>query len=94
MKKINKILKGKGEKELNIKKNIDAILSLPIKWIDLNFAIIRRASEYKYEISGIDYIHLASMELNMVNEIISVDKEFDKIDFIKRINPLSLCLLT
>ena len=90
LKKINKILKEKGEKELNIKKNIDAILSLPIKWIDLNFAIIRRASEYKYRVSGVDHIHLASMELNMINEIISADKELDKVDFIKRIDPLSL----
>ncbi|MEM2927899.1 MAG: type II toxin-antitoxin system VapC family toxin [Nitrososphaerota archaeon] len=90
LKKINEILKERKEKELDIKKNIDAILSLPIKWIELNFAIIRRASEYRYRISGIDYIHLASMELNMIHEIISADKELDKVDFIKRIEPLSL----
>ena len=77
------------KEKLNIRKNIDAILSLPIKWIELDFAIIRRASEYQFKVSGIDYIHVASMELNLVNEIISADEELNKIDFIKRIDPLT-----
>jgi len=83
--KINKISK----KKLDIKKNIDAILSLPIIWIDLNFFIIKKAAEYDYNISGVDYIHIASMELNSVIRILSADKELNKIDFIKRIDPLN-----
>lgn len=85
--KINKVLKKKG-KELNIKKNIDAILSLPIVWFDLNFFIIKRGAEYDYNVSGVDYIHIASMELNSVTKIISADEELDAIDFIKRTDPL------
>ena len=87
--KLNRILEEAQKEKLNIRKNIDAILSLPIKWIELDFAIIRRASEYQFKVSGIDYVHVASMELNLVNEVISADKEVDKIDFIKRIDPLT-----
>ena len=87
--KLNRILEEEEKEKLNIRKNIDAILSLPIKWIELDFAIIRRASEYQFKVSGIDYVHVASMELSLVNEVISADKELDKIDFIKRIDPLT-----
>ena len=87
--KLNRILEEAGKEELNIRKNIDAILSMPIKWIELDFAIIRRASEYKFKVSGIDYVHIASMEFNLVDEVISADEELDKIDFVKRIDPLT-----
>ncbi len=85
--KINKVLK-KERKKLNIKENIDAILSLPIVWLDLNFFIIKKASEYDYNVSGVDYVHIASMELNSVKKIISADEEISKVDFIKRVEPL------
>ncbi|MBE0512633.1 PIN domain-containing protein, partial [Candidatus Bathyarchaeota archaeon] len=87
--KLNRILEEAQKEKLNIRKNIDAVLSLPIKWIELDFAIIRRASEYQFKVSGIDCVHVASMELNLVNEIISADEELNKIDFIKRIDPLT-----
>jgi hypothetical protein len=48
------ILEVAQKEKLNIRKNIDAVLSLPIKWIELDFAIIRRASEYQFKVSGID----------------------------------------
>lgn len=88
LKKINKILNKDGQKELDLEKNIESILSLPIIWLDINFLIIKKASEYSYDISGVDYIHLASMELHSSKKIISADKELDKIEFIKRIDPL------
>ena len=86
--KLNKILNGEGKKQLIIRDNIDAILSLPIKWLDINFPVIRRASEYDYKISGVDYIHIATMEINSIKKIISADDELDKVDSIKRIDPL------
>lgn len=86
--KINRMLAATGKAELDIRKNIDAILSLPIVWFDLNFLIIKKAAEYKYKISGVDYLHIASMELNSVKELISSDKELDKVDSVKRIDPL------
>ena len=86
--KLNKILKSEGKKQLKIRDNIDAILSLPITWLDINFPVIRRASEYDYKISGVDYIHIASMEINGIKKIISADDELDKVDLVKRIDPL------
>ena len=85
--KINRILKTQDRKTLDIRKNIDAILSLPITWLDLGFIIIKKASEYDYNITGVDYVHIASMELNSITEIVSADDELDKVKFIKRIDP-------
>ncbi|MCX8183008.1 MAG: hypothetical protein N3F08_01105 [Crenarchaeota archaeon] len=83
--KINKIIEEKGKKPLDLKKNIDAILSLPLVWLD--FLIIKRASEYTYPVTGIDYVYVATMEINFVWEVISAYKELDKIKFIRRIEP-------
>jgi len=85
--KINRILKNQKKKPLDIKKNIDAILSLPITWFDLDFLIIKKASEYSYNVTGVEYIHIATMETNSVTEVVSADDELDKIKFIKRIDP-------
>ena len=86
--KINKLLNVAGKAELDIRKNVDAILSLPIVWFDLNFLVIKRAAEYKYKVSGVDYVHIASMELNSVSEVISGDKEIDKVSVVRRTDPL------
>lgn len=87
--KINRLLKKENKKTVDLKMNIDAVLSLPIVWFDLNFLLIKHASEYDFDVSGVDYIHVATMELNGVYEILSADKELDKVSFIKRIDPLS-----
>ena len=88
LQKINKILIKDKKRSLDIKKNIDAVLSLPIIWFDLDLLIIKKASEYDYPISGSDYIHIATMEINSIKEIISADKELDKISTVKRVDPL------
>ena len=87
--KINRLLKRENKKTVDLRKNIDAVLSLPIVWYDLDFFLIKRASEYDFYVSGVDYIHVATMELNGVHEILSADKELDKVSFIKRTDPLS-----
>jgi len=86
--KINKILDERDKKCLNTRENIDAILSLPIIWLDINFPIIRRAADYDYNVSGVDYIHIASMEINNIKKIISANEELDAIDIIERIDPI------
>lgn len=86
--KINRVLKKAGKRELSIRDNIDAILSLPFQWVELNFAVIRRASEYRYPLAGADYVHLASMELSGAEEILSADEELDVVAWAKRIDPL------
>ena len=87
--KINKVLKKQGKKLLDIRKNIDAVLSLPVVWFDLNFFLIKRAAEYDFNVSGVDFIHIASMELNLITDIISADKELDIVTIIRRIDPLN-----
>lgn len=54
----------------------------------MNFFVIKRAAEYDYDVIGADYIHIASMELNSVTRIISADEELNRVDFLKRIDPL------
>lgn len=87
LKKINKELYKLGKQLLDIQMNIDAILSLPIEWIDLEIFVIKRAADYSFNIPGADYIHIATMEIMGVNEILSADADFDKVSFIKRIDP-------
>lgn len=85
--KINKILEKQRRRKLSIKENIEAVLSLPMTWIDLEFLVIEKASEYTFEINGVDYIHLASMEINSITEIVSADKDLDKVKSVKRTDP-------
>ena len=58
------------------------------KQLDINFPIIKRVAEYNYRITGADYIHIATMEINNIGKIISADEELDKVDIVKRIDPL------
>jgi predicted nucleic acid-binding protein len=85
--KLNKELRHSA-RQLDVSLNIAAIESLPITWLDLNLPIIERAAQYNYAINAIDYIHLATMELNQVNEIISADGDLDKAKWITRTDPL------
>ncbi len=73
---------------LDIERNMEAVMSLPVVWIDLDFLMIEKASTYKFDVNGIDYIHVASMELNSMGEVLSADRELDKVSVIKRIDPL------
>ncbi|MBI4162745.1 MAG: type II toxin-antitoxin system VapC family toxin [Candidatus Aenigmarchaeota archaeon] len=83
-----KIKKVAGDK-LNVKESISAVLSLPINWTDMSIFIIENAASYKYNVSGADYIHIATMEMNSISKIISADGDFDKVDNVKRIDPLN-----
>ncbi|MEK6954058.1 MAG: type II toxin-antitoxin system VapC family toxin [Candidatus Micrarchaeota archaeon] len=86
--KFNRILEKDGKTKLNLGDNVAAVLALPINWIDLSFPVIKKAATYDFRISGPDYIHIASMELFSVKLLLSADKELDKVDFVRRIDPL------
>jgi hypothetical protein len=73
-------------RQLDIRNNIEAILSLPITRFDLNFLIVKRASECAYDISAVDHIHIARMEPSSIAEIVSADKELDGTEPIRRID--------
>lgn len=87
--KLNKILEKQRRRTLSIRENIEAVLSLPITWIDLEFLVIEKASEYTFDINGVDYIHLASMELNSITEILSADRDLDTVKTLRRIDPMN-----
>ena len=87
LRKINKELDKLGKTHLDVRASIDAILSIPIVWIENEPFIVKRAAEYTFSIPGADHIHLASMEVNGIREIISADGDFDKTD-VRRIDPL------
>jgi len=74
----------------DIKNTIDAILSLDIDVHPLDEIIIRMAVEIfdEFAISPYDCIHVATMNAKGIKEIITADKEFDRIKNVKRIDPL------
>lgn len=81
------ILKKKFNKKFSIKL-IKRILSLPIKWIDINRPVIVKMIEMleNTKLDPRDAIHISSMKENGVSTIISEDKDFDKISSIKKLN--------
>lgn len=93
LRKLNGILKRKKHRPLDIHENISAILSLPIVWFDLNPVIIKRATRYDDSIQTNDLIHVVTAELNEMKEIISADTDFDRVDFLKRIDPKTFARL-
>lgn len=87
--KINRLLSKAKKPLVKIVDSIDAVLSLPIVWLDLEPVVIRHAAQYTFSTVGVDYFHVASMELHSVSEIVSADKELDQILFIRRLDPLT-----
>lgn len=71
-------------------KHVVAVLSYPVKIVDVTPDIVLRAVEYSrdYGILPYDGIHVASAVSSLVTEVLSADKELDKVDIIKRIDPL------
>ena len=82
--RMRKLTSGK----LDVKRSIQAMLSLPITWFDLDFFVLENAAGYNYNISGIDYVHIATMEINAIKKTVSADAELDKADSVERIDPL------
>ena len=70
--------------------HVKAILSYPLHLVDVTPDIVLRAAEYArdYGILPYDGIHIASALSSMTAEILSADKELDKVGIIKRIDPL------
>jgi len=64
------------------------ITIFPITEIDIRDAIELFNEINPSKISPRDAIHAANMKNNGINKIISADKDFDKFDFVKRIDPL------
>jgi len=69
---------------------LNAVLSYPIDVYIIHPDVIRVAAEYArdYGITPYDGIHVASAVENNVKEIVSADREFDKVETIRRIDPI------
>jgi hypothetical protein len=74
-----------------VKDEIDAICSLGMTLSPVDDIIIRWAGDIFREsgISPSDCVHVATMKKFGVTEILSADKDFDKISGIRRIDPKS-----
>lgn len=68
---------------------LNAILSYPIDIYIVHPDTIRVAAEYArdYGITPYDGIHIALAAENNITDIISADKELDKVELIRRIDP-------
>jgi len=69
---------------------LNAVLSYPIDIYITYSDTIRVAAEYArdYEITPYDGIHIALLVEHSLRDIISADKELDKVDLIRRIDPI------
>ena len=49
LERLNRVLSKQGKRELVIGDNVEALLSIGIAWIDLDFLIIEMAASYSFE---------------------------------------------
>ena len=72
-----------------VRDTIDAILSLEMQLYELDEIDVRNAIEISenFKISPYDSVHVAIMKKAGVTQIISADKDFDKVTGIERIDP-------
>lgn len=72
-----------------VKTVIDAVFSLDISVLEIDPLDVRAASQIfdEYRISPYDCVHAAVMKKAGVTQIISADKDFDKIIWLRRIDP-------
>jgi len=89
-KNINRIMAKKKRALIDVPGSISALLTLPLRWLDLTPAVILRASESAAPVTAGDAVHLATMEVHGVHEILSADAGFDSVPGIRRRDPLSM----
>jgi len=70
---------------------VDAVFSLDVPIYEIDLSDIRSAIDIfdEFRISPYDCVHAAVMKRTGTHNIISADKDFDKINWIKRLNPKS-----
>ena len=72
-----------------MKKVVDAVFSLDIPILQVDSTDVREGVDIfdKYRISPYDCVHVAVMKREGIKEIVSADREFDKVEDIKRLDP-------
>jgi predicted nucleic acid-binding protein len=72
-----------------VKDVVDAVFSLDIRIFDVDSLDVRNAVNTfdEFRISPCDCVHLATMKETGITNIISADKDFDKVNWITRSDP-------
>ncbi|MEM2368036.1 MAG: type II toxin-antitoxin system VapC family toxin [Candidatus Bathyarchaeia archaeon] len=72
-----------------VKAVVDAVFSLDIQVFEVDPLDVRIAVQIfdEFRISPYDCVHVAVMKKAGIEEIISADKDFDKINWIRRLDP-------
>jgi len=75
-----------------VKKVVDAIFSLNISMLQIGSTDVRAAADIfeNTRISPYDCVHVAVMKREGIIEMISADREFDRVPNIKRLDPHTL----
>lgn len=84
---INRELKRRARDPFPVGELTDALLSLIPHWHELGDQVIKRASTKTFRMNPADYFHVATMEVGGIDTMISADSDFDKVGWIKRIDP-------
>ena len=72
-----------------VKDVVDAVFSLDIRVFDVDSLSVRNAVGIfdKFRISPYDCVHVAVMKEAGIDNVISADKDFDNVGWIKRLDP-------
>lgn len=85
--RLNQKLEEQRREEFNVPELTDALLALVPNWAELDDAIVKRASHYTVRVNPPDYFHIATMEIHGVTQVLSADRELDKVAHVKRMDP-------
>lgn len=78
---------NKRQEAFEVPKLTEALLSLVRSWADLDDMVVKRASQYTANVNPPDYFHLATMEVHGLKDVLSADRELNRIPWINRIDP-------
>jgi len=72
-----------------VKDVVDAVFSLDIRVFDVDSLSVRNAVDIfdKFRISPYDCVHVAVMKEAGIDNVVSADKDFDNVGWIKRLDP-------
>jgi len=75
-----------------VKTVVDAVFSLDVQIFEVDPLDVRVAAQIfdEFKISPYDCVHVAVMKRAGIEEIISADSDFDKINWIRRLDPKNL----
>ncbi len=89
LKSLNRIHAKEKRPLIDIRGSINAVLTLPIRWLELTPSVVGRAAEVDPPVTAGDAVHIASMEFHGIQEILTADTKFDRVAGIRRRDPLA-----